>query len=543
MRYEAALRLWRRYQASRWPSLAFRAFQAAPPLLALWLLITNLRAHRCAILDDAFISFRFAANLAHGFGFRWNPAALPVEGASNMFFVMILAAIARSGLDVPTAARVIGICATTGTAILIMYVCRQLAPTASLLGGALFIAIPATAFHALSGLETSLYTFSLVAFVCTLWSLHRRRPVGSLILVLMTFTMVATGRPEGIAVAGCGLVGWSSGRYAHKANRRELLVLCIAAGACATVSAILFAWKLFYFGTVFSPPYWVKRSTPSLDAGLGYDIAFLIRYAPMLSLALVRLWRGRLHAFESAAVAVILGHLVIFSAVEPLMGVEGRYLAPSLPFLIVLAASPLHEFLSGVQLPARVIAGTMAVVLLVPQMTFAQADDAVNVRRLLGRIEPQFCASTWTGRDRQIGQRLQRVSSPSVRVLTEDVGAVAFLSGAAVLDPVGLTDQRIARSASAREFADVVFDFQPDLVILRGRTSAQDPFAGMGGHGAIGRFGKRAILDDNRFAAYVYLGAGPSDPENTYLWHFWSKTGTEHIYDGVPSYRDEPIDW
>ena len=42
-------------------------------------------------LDDAFISFRYAANLVQGHGLVWNPGELPVEGFTNLLWVLIMA--------------------------------------------------------------------------------------------------------------------------------------------------------------------------------------------------------------------------------------------------------------------------------------------------------------------------------------------------------------------------------------------------------------------------------------------------------------------
>jgi len=52
------------------------------------------------IAEDAFISFRFAKNLAIGNGLVWNAGEPPVEGYTNFLWVVISAAVLRAGLDV-----------------------------------------------------------------------------------------------------------------------------------------------------------------------------------------------------------------------------------------------------------------------------------------------------------------------------------------------------------------------------------------------------------------------------------------------------------
>ncbi|MFT5442480.1 MAG: arabinofuranosyltransferase, partial [Myxococcota bacterium] len=51
--------------------------------------------------DDAFISFRYAKNLAMGHGIVWNPGEY-VEGYTNFLWVLILAAGMRLGLSPET---------------------------------------------------------------------------------------------------------------------------------------------------------------------------------------------------------------------------------------------------------------------------------------------------------------------------------------------------------------------------------------------------------------------------------------------------------
>ncbi len=58
------------------------------------------------LCDDAFISFRFARNLAAGLGLLYNPGLAPVEGYSNLLWVLWLALFEVAGIDVSSAARV-----------------------------------------------------------------------------------------------------------------------------------------------------------------------------------------------------------------------------------------------------------------------------------------------------------------------------------------------------------------------------------------------------------------------------------------------------
>ncbi len=52
--------------------------------LAAALAISAVILERHLIFDDAFISYRYARNLADGFGLVWNLGEAPVEGFTNL---------------------------------------------------------------------------------------------------------------------------------------------------------------------------------------------------------------------------------------------------------------------------------------------------------------------------------------------------------------------------------------------------------------------------------------------------------------------------
>src|SRR5690348_12504444 len=51
--------------------------------------------------DDAYITYRYAENLATGHGLVFNAATPPVEGYSNLLWILLLALLAQFGLSVP----------------------------------------------------------------------------------------------------------------------------------------------------------------------------------------------------------------------------------------------------------------------------------------------------------------------------------------------------------------------------------------------------------------------------------------------------------
>ena len=64
--------------------------------------------------EDAYISFRYAENLANGHGFVFNPGGPPVEGFTSFGWVVLLALAHVLGGVVPDAAVVLSVCCGLG---------------------------------------------------------------------------------------------------------------------------------------------------------------------------------------------------------------------------------------------------------------------------------------------------------------------------------------------------------------------------------------------------------------------------------------------
>ena len=76
------------------------------------------------MMDDAFISFRYADNWARGFGPVYNPGEAPVEGYTNFLWMALLTLGARLGGDIVILSRVLGAAAGALTLLLLFHARR-----------------------------------------------------------------------------------------------------------------------------------------------------------------------------------------------------------------------------------------------------------------------------------------------------------------------------------------------------------------------------------------------------------------------------------
>src|ERR1700737_1128695 len=111
------------------------------------------------LVDDAFISFRYADNLAHGLGLVFN-AGERVEGYSNFLWTLILAGGARLGLDLVRFSIALSVLAALGTiGTLALWSNRLFAGSEpgslmTFLPPLLYAAMGSQARYAVSGMET-----------------------------------------------------------------------------------------------------------------------------------------------------------------------------------------------------------------------------------------------------------------------------------------------------------------------------------------------------------------------------------------------------
>ncbi|HSM13585.1 MAG TPA: hypothetical protein VLA66_05910, partial [Thermoanaerobaculia bacterium] len=218
--------------------------------------------------DDAWITLRYARNLAAGEGVTWNAGDPPVEGYSNFLYVVIGAAALRLGLGLPELLKILG----TGflaVALAAQFVlCRRRAgDPIGVVPSVVFLSYWSVPLWTVSGLETPAYVaFSMLAFVALdRWRAEavesgapsRRadlRALGAGLWILLA----ALTRPEGPLVGIALAAGLLLGRRSRAAGDGEP-----APGAGArwrgfalmlVTSALPYgfyaAWKLVHFGSL-----------------------------------------------------------------------------------------------------------------------------------------------------------------------------------------------------------------------------------------------------------------------------------------------------
>ena len=425
-----------------------------------------------ACIDDAYISFRYARNLAQGEGLVFNPGER-VEGFTNPGWVLLLAGAQRIALDLPAVARVsneiLGLILVVAATHFVARRSPYPAWAAALAGG-LLAADGSLARWSQDGLETVLFT--LLVFAGAAQAARSRGGV--------CFALAAWVRPEGVLLFGAARLwrlyqqGWA--RAAWREACRESLVF-------VALVAPLIVGRLLYYGTWLPNTFHAKvgASGAQVWRGVGYVSRFLLadRAAVVclaVGLLLLHLRAQRARRQEVGRREKWTGLLLAVAAAQALyvllvggdwMG-PGRFLVPILPLLYVPLALAGAELLGSIGSPAS---RRVAVACLLAGGGAHLALSSVLSERPSVVSERAYSASRLA-----VARFLLDEANPDDTILTNEIGQIGWATDLRILDVHGLTDPHIARQPAPQigsgraghEKADLPYSFaqQPDWVVM-----------------------------------------------------------------------------
>ena len=206
--------------------------------------------HGTFFIDDAYITFRYAENIAAGHGMVFNPGE-PVLGTTTPLFAAVLAGLKMLGIAVTTSARWLGLLSMAGVVLLLQVLAHRSVslPIAAAMG--MCVALhPDAAYMASSGMETA-PSLALV--------------LGGLLLSLQGRWLLAGGvggaamlmRPDGVLIVALA-VGMALLR-----DRKKLWQPLLTAGL------VVLPWALYAGATYGSPlPHSIKAKQLIHETGL-----------------------------------------------------------------------------------------------------------------------------------------------------------------------------------------------------------------------------------------------------------------------------------
>ncbi|MGD9148110.1 MAG: hypothetical protein PVI80_21275, partial [Anaerolineae bacterium] len=407
-------------------------------------------------IDDAYITFRYARNLAQGLGFVYNPGQA-VLGTTTPVYTILMSVAWLFGLhNLPAVALGINTLADAGTVWLLYWLGLRLGRSRIVaLGAALAWALsPMSVTFALGGMETEVVIFLLVASFAAYVAGRSRLSAAAMALAVLT-------RPDALIAAALlfadmglrPLLARDGGPLAARLKRlpwAEVAIFCL----------LLLPWILFataYFGSPLPQSVQAKvhayhlepfsalirflqhLSTPFFEHevfGRFWPAVGLILYLVLYLIGGLRQVRRLGRALPQILYPLV--YVVLFSAANPL--IFRWYLAPLLPFYLLGILIGLYSLLTDLaRRLGRERSGAWATGLVIALLLLSSLNAyTLQPDHGPGRPAPEMAWFKLELLYRQAAEWVRPRLEAGDVIAAGDIGAVGWYSGAPILDTVGL---------------------------------------------------------------------------------------------------------
>jgi arabinofuranosyltransferase len=480
----------------------------------------NAQTYKTFISDDALISLRYSDRFLHGRGLNWNDNERPVEGYSNLLWILLVSFIGAFRIDLILAARIAGhFCIL----VLMISICLEFMRRRSKNYPGLAITLSFVAFSgtvavwAMGGLEQPM---ACALLGLSLWAVFRymeegKKDLQSTVLSGIFMGLLALSRLDGILFAAV----ITAAVLITDRNLKNLKLLYIPAGAYVMQGL----FRLAYYGTLIPNTALVKISPSSfhfktgleyLASGLGsMKILFLFGLAAAIFAGFDREGRKRAVILLTAAAAWLAYIVFIGGDIFP----GYRHLMPVVTIAAFLVLEGLIKAWNTKPLLLINIPVLFAGFFLAIFFSIIQPWEFENYRA---------ASETWEQRAMEAGRMLGHMfekDQPLVAVTA--AGSVPYASKLPALDLFGLNDYDLPRKYSPAGkgrgwigheagSAQYVIKRMPDLIALydcSAETVHYKWWAELAGS---------PEFRDNYRLIYFFC------PENKFTAKFWANTGS-----------------
>ena len=433
-------------------------------------LAANLWRVRAFTIDDAYISFRYARNLAHGLGLVYNPGE-HIEGYTNFFWTVILGIGIKFGADPDVLAKILGsMCAFAALGVT-WHLSGQLRPYRTMPSIATWLLASTVVFtgYAVFGLETPLFVL-LVLSGLTLFlretggvmrgpSARQDAPDPSAFPWSgLVFAFAGLTRPEAPLYLGVPML-FLGRRFFGKQNLIRGAMFALPVGA-----HLLFRYA--YYGAWV--PNTLSAKTGNVNgqviAGWGYVTSWATHQGPVIWLAAfgiaIALVLRRLDLLAIIALATLVGAYVVLVGGDwmPFF----RFMAPFEPLLFILVDIGARQIVDR-----REKAPALALALFALGIIPGRIENLRDAQKQFLVKEKGF----W---DKAAGGTAKwfLANGEPGEIAIGDIGFVGYTTNYPVLDLLGLVDPVIAKVPGGytqklgEGFKNRFFDVGPKYLLL-----------------------------------------------------------------------------
>lgn len=398
--------------------------------------------------DDAFITFRYAEQIALGNGFVYNIGER-VLGTTTPLFTLLLSIFSLLRIPLIWGALAISLVASGMTALLLYKFARALRFThLAILPAALYIGFPRSIPAEISGMETAFFTLLVIS---AFYFQHRKLGIYALGMA----TLSAVTRPEGLGLLAMLLLYnlWQDRTAWLRMFFTPLMILG---------PWLLFAWQ--YFGSVIPHSITAKvalysqfGTMPPIDAlvyllNLGSPFGWLL-----LVLLLIGAWELNRSQNAGKLELVWIGGTFLFFSLSK-THLFHWYITPVYPVFLLIVAAGINAMYERIRIPpakaaniGEWIAVTAAAGAIL--VSFTQAGHFREMQQTTERVH------------KEIGTYLFAQAEPDAIVAAEDIGYVGYYSKRTILDRDGLVSPVAVEYNRTARYLDLVNDTRPDFLV------------------------------------------------------------------------------
>ena len=434
-------------------------------------------------IDDAYITFRYARNLAEGLGLVYNPGQQVLGTTTPLYTFLMSLAWVLGQQNLSAVALVVNALADAGTAVLLYWLALRLDSSRIVaVGLGLAWAVsPMSVTFAIGGMETSVVILFLVASFTAY--VTGRSHLSAALMALAVLT-----RPDAL-IAAALLLGDMVLRPLVRRDGSPLSsrLRRLPWTEMAVLGALLLPWIVFataYFGSPLPHSVAAKARAYQIEPLSAlirllqhlstpfFEHKVLGRFWPVVGLPLYLLLylSGGLHLIKRAGrmlpfVLYPLVYVTVFSLANPL--IFRWYLAPPLPFYFLGILVGLSRILTGLarwlgRQPIGVWATRLAVVLLL-----LSALNAYTLHPDHGpdRPAPEMAWFKLELLYRRAADLVKPRLEPNDVIAAGDIGVLGWYTGAPILDAVGLiSPEAVSYYPLDPSLLVISFAISPDLI-------------------------------------------------------------------------------
>lgn len=476
-------------------------------------------------VDDAYITYHYADNLARHGVLTWNVGENPIEGYTGVALPALLAALIKLDARPEIASHVIGVASFFLAGAFLYVLLRRLKVSAFMNGVVmlLYVTFPFLYTNALSGLETMFFlagiTASLYIFVGCLEPSDAQKRREALLMALLLLTSLT--RPEGVAFSGSLIAFLVYAKFTTQ--RSDLWAFVGRIGLYAIPALVYFLWRMNYYGQLLPNTFYAKtRGGISLDNVKGLNAFLFVFFSAPFAAAAIALavdtdaiWKdvqsGRIGDAKRLRLAffAVLTFMVLVVAQQAgaslKMNFSYRFFVPFVPILLMIIGIALDLGLRRLRetCPSHPLRYRFVVILLIAlagyhlaQVAHRLKDEVVYAREYQMGLEGMHIPA---------GNFLRETVSPQEWLMVlYDAGALPYYSRLKSVDMGGLNDEQIARKrvSTPQERVDYFFSKHPGVAVFSSYNAdrvVHDPVA-------------ETIVNDPRFEEYTLAKTYVSPP-------------------------------